>query len=67
MPSATSVLSYIFMSTALFTGVKTRMAVLGIDGTPSYNTCDPQLLEKSKLKSLLHKAIEDGKATGMQV
>merc|ERR1712241_403860 len=33
-------------ATALFTGVKTRMAVLGIDGTPSYNTCDPQQLEK---------------------
>ena len=40
------------------------MAVLGIDGIPKYNTCDPDL-EKYKLKSLLHKAVEDGKATGI--
>ena len=52
-------------ATALFTGVKTRMAVLGIDGTPNYNSCDPEILEKSKLKSLLHRAVEDGKATGL--
>ena len=52
-------------ATALFTGVKTRMAVLGIDGIPSYNSCEPEVLEKSKLKSLLHRAVEDGKATGM--
>ena len=52
-------------ATALFTGVKTRMAVLGIDGTPNFNSCDPEILEKSKLKSLLHRAVEDGKATGL--
>ena len=52
-------------ATALFTGVKTRMAVLGIDNKPSYNTCDPNLVEKSKLKSLLHQAVADGKATGI--
>ena len=40
------------------------MGVLGIDGTPFYNQCDPDLLEKSKLKTLLHKAIADGKSTG---
>ena len=52
-------------ATALFTGVKTRMAVLGIDSAPPYNSCDPDLLEKSRLKTLLHKAVEDGKATGI--
>ena len=51
-------------ATALFTGVKTRMGVLGIDGTPLFNQCDPDLVEKSKLKTLLHKAIADGKSTG---
>ena len=51
-------------ATALFSGVKTRMGVLGIDGTPIYNQCDPDLVEKSKLKTLLHKAIADGKSTG---
>lgn len=51
-------------ATALFTGVKTRMSVLGIDGIPKFNTCDPELLERSKLKNLLHKAIDHGKATG---
>lgn len=40
------------------------MAVLGIDSTPPYNSCDHQLVERSKLKSMLHKAIEDNKATG---
>ena len=51
-------------ATALFSGVKTKMAVLGIDQTPEWNKCDPEKVEKSKLKSLLSRAIEDGKATG---
>jgi len=40
------------------------MAVLGIDHTAPFNSCDPDLVEKAKLKSMLHKAIEDGKDTG---
>jgi alkaline phosphatase len=28
-------------ATAIFSGVKTRMAVLGIDTLPAYNICDP--------------------------
>jgi alkaline phosphatase len=51
-------------ATALFSGVKTRMAVLGIDGTPPYNSCDSDLVEKAKVTTLLHKAVADGKATG---
>ena len=52
-------------ATALFTGVKTRMAVLGIDNVPEYNKCDdPNMVESHKLESLLHKAIKNGKATG---
>ena len=51
-------------ATALFTGVKTRMAVLGLDETANYNSCDPHQLEKARLTSLLHLAVEDGKATG---
>jgi alkaline phosphatase len=30
-------------ATAIFSGSKTRMAVLGIDSTPAYNTCDAQV------------------------
>jgi len=51
-------------ATAIFSGVKTRLGVLGIDGIPQFNSCDPELVEKSKLKTLLHKAIENKKATG---
>ena len=41
------------------------MAVLGIDNTAPFNRCDSDLLEKAKVKSLLHKAVDDGKATGI--
>ena len=51
-------------ATAIFSGVKTRMGVLGIDSLPEYRKCDPDLVEKSKLKSLLHHAYENGKFTG---
>ena len=51
-------------ATAIFSGVKTRMGVLGIDSLPEYRKCDPDLVEKSKLKSLLHHAYENGKSTG---
>jgi hypothetical protein len=40
------------------------MAVLGIDSTAPYNSCDPDIIEKTKLKTMLHKAIEDRKDTG---
>ena len=52
-------------ATALFSGVKTNMAVLGIDKTPPWNSCNPDLVEKHKLKSLLDKAIANNKATGI--
>ena len=51
-------------ATAIFSGVKTRMGVLGIDSLPEYRKCDRDLVEKSKLKSLLHYAYENGKSTG---
>ena len=54
-------------ATALFSGVKTNMAVLGIDKTPKWSNekCDPELVEKHKLESLLDKAIANNKATGI--
>jgi len=52
-------------ATALFSGVKTSMSVLGIDKTPPWNKCDKDLVEKHKLDSLLHKAVANGKATGI--
>ena len=32
---------------------------------PAYNACYPDLVEKHKLQGLLHKAVADGKATGI--
>ena len=52
-------------ATAMFSGVKTRSEVLGIDSVPAYNACYPDLVEKHKLQGLLHKAVADAKATGI--
>ena len=41
------------------------MGVLGIDEKPEWHNCNPKLVEKSKVKSLLHKAIDHGKSTGI--
>ena len=32
-------------ATAMFTGVKTRAGMLGVDGTAAYNVCDPASIE----------------------
>ena len=52
-------------ATAIFSGVKTRSDVLGIDSVPAFNACYPDLVEKHKLEGLLHKAVANGKATGI--
>ena len=41
------------------------MGVLGIDDNPEWHKCDPELVEKSKVKTLLQKAIDHGKSTGI--
>ena len=43
------------------------MGVLGIDEKPEWHNCNPDLVEKSKVKSLLHKAIDHGKSTGIVI
>ena len=43
------------------------MGVLGIDEKPEWHNCNPELVEKSKVKSLLHKAIDHGKSTGTYI
>ena len=35
-------------ATAMFTGVKTRAGMLGLDGTAAYNVCDPASIEVPK-------------------
>jgi alkaline phosphatase len=52
-------------ATAMFSGVKTKLGVLGIDDNPEWHKCDPELVEKSKVKTLLQKAIDHGKSTGI--
>ena len=52
-------------ATAIFSGVKTRMGVLGIDSRPEYRKCNPNKVEQSKVDSLLHHAHKSGKSTGI--
>ncbi len=52
-------------ATALFSGVKTRLGVIGVDATVPRNECDPRVVEKGKLRGMLHWAVEAGKDTGM--
>ena len=40
-------------ATALFSGVKTGMGVLGLDGTAKYNVCDTAVVEATRLETLL--------------
>ena len=35
-----------------------------MDATVAKNTCDPEVFEKAKVKSMLHWAVEAGKETG---
>ncbi len=50
---------------AIFTGVKTKFGVIGVDQSITRNVCDPEVYEKAKLKSILDWSAEAGKATGV--
>ena len=38
--------------------------MLGLDTKAQYNSCDPDMVEKSKIKSMLHWAVDAGMQTG---
>ncbi len=51
-------------ATALFSGVKTKMSVLGVDSNIDVNSCNTDVVEKAKVKNMLHWAQDAGKDTG---
>ena len=51
-------------ATAIFSGVKTKMAVLGVDNKIATNVCDSEVLERAKVRGMLHWAQAAGKDTG---
>jgi alkaline phosphatase len=51
-------------ATALFSGVKTKMSVVGVDNRIAFNVCDPDVVEKARVKGMLHWAQAAGKDTG---
>ena len=51
-------------ATAIFSGVKTKMAVLGVDNKITRRVCDPEVLERAKVQGMLHWAQAAGKDTG---
>ena len=51
-------------ATAMVTGVKTSLGVLGVDATVPRNSCDPESFEKAKLKNMMHWAVEQDKVIG---
>ena len=51
-------------ATAIFSGVKTKMSVLGLDNKIATNVCDSEVLERAKVQGMLHWAQAAGKDTG---
>ena len=51
-------------ATAIFSGVKTKMAVLGVDNKITTKVCEPEVLERAKVQGILHWAQAAGKDTG---
>ena len=47
-------------ATALVSGVKTRMGMLGLDGTAKYNVCDVAVVETARVDTLLDWAVGAG-------
>lgn len=52
-------------ATAIFSGVKTKMSVLGLDNKIATNVCDSEVLERAKVQGMLHWAQAAGKDTGV--
>lgn len=52
-------------ATAMFSGVKTRKGMLGLDQTAAYNVCNPDTLKRAEIKSIGDWAVESGKEVGI--
>jgi Alkaline phosphatase len=52
-------------ATAMFTGVKGKFYMLGLDPRAKHKVCEKELNEKSKLDSIMKWAQEAGKDTGV--
>ncbi|XP_076641739.1 alkaline phosphatase 4 [Halictus rubicundus] len=51
-------------ATAIFSGVKSRYSVIGLDSTATYNHCDPTVNEASKVTTIADWAQKTGMDTG---
>jgi len=52
-------------ATAMFSGVKTRLGMLGLDTRAHYNVCDTDAIERATVKSMADWAVEVGKDVGI--
>jgi len=52
-------------ATAMFSGVKTRAGMLGLDGTAAYNVCAPASIQAATVTSLADWASATGKEVGV--
>merc|ERR1719187_2196747 len=52
-------------ATAMFSGVKTRQGMLGLDGTAAYNVCAPASIQAATVTSLADWASATGKEVGV--
>ena len=51
-------------ATAILSGVKTRLGLLGVDSRVQRNSCDSQVLERAKVTGIMHWAVAAGKEAG---
>lgn len=51
-------------ATAIFSGVKTRYHIIGLDGRAEDQKCDKKIVEISKLSTIANWAQESGMDTG---
>ncbi len=51
-------------ATALFSGVKTGIGVIGVDASVHRNACDAAAVERGSLQGMAHWAVEAGKEVG---
>lgn len=52
-------------ATAILTGVKTRMGMLGLDQRARFNVCDPDAVKAGTIDSVMDWAVERGKEVGV--
>jgi len=52
-------------ATAMFSGVKTRLGMLGLDNKARFNVCDTAAIEVASVKSMADWAVENGKDVGV--